>query len=533
MSKSLTWAVVLLATQTVSATSQCAENPVLATTAIKSRSIEDTSAVEVIDEVSAKSTATEQTTAPKISTATVGVATAKTQLEEPATPVPPKTDIKPAKPEQPAFPSFKLTGFTQLDGGWYRQNPRNIDTVGDAQDGVGFRRARLAVVGKVADQTGYMIEGDFATAGRPSFFDVYVEQNQLPYLGSLRIGQYCQPFSVDAFSGFRNLMFLERSLPFLAMVPFRRVGAMAFSGSEDDMTHWAYGVYRTGGFNNAPLGDDRFATDFGDLGGYGFAGRVIHLLNFDEAAPGANLWHIGASYSFGQLGANDAIGSGTAGNAGSPRPFYQARTTPEFGPLGYPENGGSFGSAVNGTPNFVDTGRYEADSYQLIGLETLWQRGPWSLQAEFMATIVQSVVGPIFYDGGYCQVAYRPTGEHREYDRPQGAFKNPIPYRDFASLHKPATICGWGAWEIAARWSIVDLRNPAKLDGHYYNAATNAFTTTGKSGNGVLQDVTLGVTWFLNPHFKWQTNWIHAMLDNTAKDASIADLFVTRVQLDF
>jgi phosphate-selective porin OprO/OprP len=66
---------------------------------------------------------------------------------------------------------------------------------------------------------------DFAAAGRPSFFDNYVEQEQLPILGAVRIGQYLQPFSVDAMSGFRNL-------PFLAFVPFRRVGAMASNNRE-------------------------------------------------------------------------------------------------------------------------------------------------------------------------------------------------------------------------------------------------------------------------------------------------------------
>ena len=74
-------------------------------------------------------------------------------------------------------------------------------------------------------------------------FDNYLEQEDIPVLGDVRVGQYLQPFSVDAMSGFRNLAFLERSLPFLAFVPFRRVGIMASNGSDDDRTHWAYSVF--------------------------------------------------------------------------------------------------------------------------------------------------------------------------------------------------------------------------------------------------------------------------------------------------
>jgi phosphate-selective porin OprO/OprP len=450
-----------------------------------------------------------------------------------------KSDAKKpeAKADKPAekkdeFPTYKITGFTQLDGGWYTQSAKNMATLGDAQDGVGFRRARLAVIGKVAEFTAYQLEVDFAAAGRPSFFDVYVEQSNLCRLGTVRVGQFVQPFSVDSASGFRTLPFLERSLPFLAFVPFRRVGISAADMTEDGMTQWCQSIYRTGGFNNAPVGDDRFATDFGDRGGYGYSGRTSHLLEYDEPTEGRYLWAMGASYSYARLGANDAVGSGTTGNAGSPKPFFQSRVLPEFGTLGLPENGNNFGTAVNGTPLVADTGRYEASNFNLFGVETVYQAGQWSLQAEWMGDLVQSAAGPVFYNGAYGEVMYRITGEHREYDKKTGVLRNPIPFEEFFSL-RPGGVCGWGAWEVAARYSFVDLRNPSKLDGHYYNSITNTFNTTSKAGNGQVQDVTVGLTWFLNQHTKWQFNWIHSMIDNTAKGSSNLDSYVSRVQVDF
>ena len=222
------------------------------------------------------------------------------------------------------------------------------------------------------------------------------------------------------------------------------------------------------------------------------------------------------------------------GNAGSPRPFYQARTTPEFGSLGYPEFPQVFGTAVNGTPIFVDTGRYEAKFFNLFGVETVYQAGPVSIQSEWMGTIVESVTGPIFYNGAYAEIMYRLTGENREYDKKLAALKNVVPYTDFISLRKgDRGIHGWGAWEVAARWSFVDMRNPASLDGHYYDPVTNTFSITNRRGNGTLHDVTLGLTWFLNNHAKIQANWIHAMLDNVNKGDSQADLFVSRIQVDY
>ena len=404
------------------------------------------------------------------------------------------------------------------------QDQLNKATVGNGQNAVGFRRARLAVVGNVAAFTAYMVEVDFASAGRPSFFDVWAEQDNIPLLGAVRMGQYLQPFSVDAMSGFRHLPFLERSLPFLAFVPFRRVGVMSSINTRNERTYLAYSFFRTGGFNNSPLGDDRFATDIGDQGGLSFSTRLTHLLRYDPIAEDQYLWDIGFSYNYSRMTGDTASGS---------QPFYQSRTAPEFGPLGdgidtAPATFGpaSFATANLTPPNFVDTGRYLADSFNLFGVESVYQSGPLSLQGEFMATGVNSVAGPIWYTGAYGEIMYRLTGEHRGYDKRLASLKNPVPFTDFISF-KPGRIHGWGAWEIAARLSYVELRNPARLVPADYIAGTN------NSGNGTLTDSTVGISWWLNYHTKLQFNWIHAMLDNAAKGYSLADNFVGRMQIDF
>ena len=109
-----------------------------------------------------------------------------------------------------------------------------------------FRRARLQAFGKLTDFTNYSIMFDFAQAGRPSFMDVWGEQEQIPFFGTIRIGQFRQPGTMESWTSIRHFEFLERSVAFQAVEPFRRVGIMAYAMTEDERTQWAYSVYATG-----------------------------------------------------------------------------------------------------------------------------------------------------------------------------------------------------------------------------------------------------------------------------------------------
>ncbi|MCY2964262.1 MAG: porin, partial [Planctomycetota bacterium] len=93
----------------------------------------------------------------------------------------------------------------------------------------------------------------------------------------------------------------------------------------------------------------------------------------------------------------------------------------------------------------------------------------------------------------YTQVGYFLTGEHRPYLKKAGAIDRVKPFRNVKFFDNDGT--GWGAWEIAARYSYIDL-NSRDIDG------------------GRLNDLTLGLNWYLNPNAKVQFNWIRAFLDN-------------------
>src|SRR5262249_13059770 len=160
---------------------------------------------------------------------------------------------------------------------------------------------------------------------------------------------------------------LERSLPFQALDPFRRVGIMSwYNLGEYDQTLIAYGVYATGfTFTNqgAPgpvvgeLGDTRFATQIGDNGGVSAAIRASHLLLYDPYADNRYLLHIGGGYNFSEIG-------GVPGTGTNARTF-QSRAIPEFF-VGDPGGGGL---TANGTPFVSDTGRFLANDFHFFHTE--------------------------------------------------------------------------------------------------------------------------------------------------------------------
>ena len=171
--------------------------------------------------------------------------------------------------------------------------------------------AHVASLGQLTEFTTFSIEMDFAFPGRPSFMDVWGEQANLPIVGHARIGQYRQPVTMDSWTNVKHLEFLERSAPFIAMDPFRRVGILGWDNSDDERTMWAYSLFGTGltfwngGPNqiyNTEGNDNRFGTQLGDSGGISFATRTTHLLYYDPHANNRYLLHVGGGYLFGELG---------------------------------------------------------------------------------------------------------------------------------------------------------------------------------------------------------------------------------------
>ena len=59
----------------------------------------------------------------------------------------------------------------------------------------------------------------------------------------------------------------------------------------------------------------------------------------------------------------------------------------------------------------------------------------------------------------YAYVSYFLTGENRPYDRKLGVFDRVRPYEDFFRVRTDdgSIETGWGAWELAYRFSYIDI----------------------------------------------------------------------------
>jgi phosphate-selective porin OprO/OprP len=176
-------------------------------------------------------------------------------------------------------------------------------------------------------------------------------------------------------------------------------------------------------------------------------------------------------------------------------------------------------------PRVAETGLFFGSTQQLLIPEFALVAGPLSVQSEYYAGWVQDAAlaitddlpgapqGTVFMQSAYAEAHLFLTGEHREYNRQTGVFDRVSPLRPVAWTRCGFT--GWGAWQVAARYSYLDLNSK------------------GVNG-GRVHDMTLGLNWFLNPNMKLQWNYFlaHRNVADPAGDGFVHG-FAVRTAFDF
>ncbi|HZK78018.1 MAG TPA: porin, partial [Gemmatimonadaceae bacterium] len=167
---------------------------------------------------------------------------------------------------------------------------------------------------------------------------------------------------------------------------------------------------------------------------------------------------------------------------------------------------------------FITTGKIRfVDHTNYYNGELAGTYGPLTVQGEYSKVSVARLdtLHTATFAGMYASVSYFLTGEHRPYVMEEGEFDRVVP--------KAST----GAWEIAARWSTMDLNDTSPGVGI-------------KGGRGT--NVTLGLNWHINANLKWMLNYVHVSNDANAKpDIGVApfttgdkfNIFQTRFSLAF
>lgn len=396
-------------------------------------------------------------------------------------------------------------GRTQFDASWFDvndefQTTRNVPF----NDAVNFRRARIRIDGVMYEVIEYACEYDFVNEVNddpllpvnnntainiPAPTDLWLTIRHLPVVGNLRIGNMKPQIGMEHLTSSRFLPFMERSFMQDAFFgPFNNgfaPGFMLFNWGEQERMTWAIG-----GFKNV---SNIFGSGWGD-GEYDVTGRVTVLPWY--ACDGRSLLHLGVAGS--HRGLDDGavrIRSRASIRNGNP------------GPL---------------NPVIADTGFFGGQGQSLIGGELAGVAGSWTFQSEYFASTVDDAVSggvdrgnPVFH-GYYAQVFYFLTGEHQAYNRRTGVFDRVVPHENFFLVKSDCgPLYGRGAWQIGARYSRLDL------------------TDEGING-GIIQDMTVGLNWFLNPNLKFQFNYVYTDRDGvgTATDGHF-HAFGTRMAFDF
>lgn len=254
--------------------------------------------------------------------------------------------------------------------------------------------------------------------------------------------------------------------------------------SENQAFNWRYGYFL---MNDLSKKGHQYADNYQSE----IAGRLANTIWYDETSGGRGYahWAVSGSAAF--------PGSGGADH------FL---TRPE--------------ARTNG--KWYDTGVLGASNYQLLGLESVLNIGSFSLVGEYQTVHANRSAAPdVNFGGGYVYAAYWLTGESTPWDRKTGILGRTKPLENFWLVNTcdGGRSHGWGAWQIAARYSYGDFTNQDIF-------------------GGVGNTATLGVNWWWNSHARVQFNYINGRIsDRIAAGAPSTsgwyDLWGMRFMIDY
>jgi phosphate-selective porin OprO/OprP len=383
--------------------------------------------------------------------------------------------------------SIALTGRLQFDAGDYldynaashKVAPNNLNS------GVNLRRGRIGVLGKVMGDWNYALIYDFGgsnDSGAGGINAGGIQTAEVTYNGlrpfAIELGYGDTPYTLDEATSSNDIMFVERAS---SQVIATNIAAGDFRSNVG--AHWNndrawIGVYGTGpqsGANHA-IGQQTGA----------FGRATYQVLQSDKYS-----FHIGAD-------ASGLIKPPTTGGVRaitlSDRPELRIDTTQIL-------STGQIGTVAN-----------PVSGASVVGAELAGGFGPFFSQAEYFHYNIERTGAPkLDFDGGYVEGSYTITGEHRKYNPSTGAYGGITPEHPFS-----LSAGQWGAFEIAARYSIVDLND-------LFTPGLSTASTNGVAG-GQQQVIALGVNWYLNSNMRFMVDYLHGLIGKDSGSAATAPL---------
>lgn len=265
----------------------------------------------------------------------------------------------------------------------------------------------------------------------------------------LTLGRAKEPFGLEKLTSSSHLTLIEPAMVTEAFAPSRNNGVNV-SGDRDNVL-WSFGLYEID------------PKDDSDRNHYAMTGRWVYTPWHQHN----HVLHLGMAGSIRNLDGEK----------------YKLEERAE----------------VHTADKIVTSAKTFTDQIKLLGLETAWLQGPFSLQAEYMTADIETETETnIRYAGYYLQGSYFLTGESRTYEKGQ-----------FGKIKPRAQS---GAWELTIRYSILDTKDrPSGV----------------KAAN-----VTLGMNYYVNQQIRFMINYIHTQLnqEHSREDGHALSL---RAQYDF
>ena len=398
-----------------------------------------------------------------------------------------------------------ITGRIHLDGGGYDYHPNTAATVPQRLDnGVNARRARIGLVGKFMGDWNFGLIYDFggtsdgfaSTAGvggaavgflpggaLSGLENAYLSYTGFkPFGGNLAIegGVMDLPYTLDEATSSNDIMFMERAsagaiATNIAAGDFRSTAGARWYNDR----FWA-GAYATGPSTGAihsasSINPNGTTEQFGAVARA--AAQVISTNDYTLHIGGDAQWLVRPPH-------NLITGAQTLTLSDRPELRIDPTTLISTGAMA-----GVTGAQV-----------YSAEAAATVG--SLF------LQGEYFWYNVERKAIPglpdVKFQGGYAQAGYVLTGETRKYNPGSASYGGVNPAHPF-SLDGS----GWGAWEIAGRYSTVDLNDQLANANGVAGGRQNVYT--------------LALNWYVNRNVRFMFDYLHGDVRKQVSPTNFGD----------
>jgi len=369
-----------------------------------------------------------------------------------------------------------ITGRLHFDMGAYNWKPDSKGTTPQSlNSGVNARRARLGVTGKFMGDWDYNLIFDFG-GSTDSGANVVLENAYITYNGlnpfHFDLGYQDVPYTLDEATSSNNIMFIERSSAQLIAANLAAGDNRSAIGARWNNDRAWVGIYGTGptagGTHNQPRN-------------FGAFGRATYQV---LQAPDYS-FHIGADVE----GVIHTEGGTSVSLADRPELRVDPTTI-----LGVQTLGNTTSSSIGSAANPVS-------GASVYGAELAGGFGSFFAQAEyFHYNIARRGLADLNFNGGYVEASYTVTGESRKYSPGCGCYGGISPAHPFS-----LKAGGWGAFELAARYSVVDLND---------NFTAGSLVGSGFAG-GKQTIYAFGLNWYPNNNLRFMLDYLHGVIDRT------------------